>query len=423
MEPLLFLCHRLPFPPNKGDKVRSYQILRFLASRYRVYLATFVDDPADAVHVAHVERLCAGLKALPLRAKLSRLASLRGLLTGAPLTLTYFASAELRRWVSETVRQHGIERGFVFSSGMVQFVPDALWPKTVIDFVDVDSEKWTTYAATRPFPLSWLYRREGRRLLAVEREAAARARASAFVTRAEADLFISRAPECAGSTVVVENGVDSAFFSPDATVDSPYAEGEKAVVFTGAMDYWPNVDAVTWFTRECLPELRSRDPQVRFYIVGMNPTREVQQLTADPSVVVTGRVPDVRPYLRHAKVAVAPLRVARGVQNKVLEAMAMGLPVVTTRECAKGLSAVPGREIVLADGAEEWVDAVAALLQSPDAGQIGLAARQRVLADYDWGAHLGQLGKLLGSATPVVRPAAAGDSLLEPQSLRFDVRC
>jgi sugar transferase (PEP-CTERM/EpsH1 system associated) len=388
---LLYLVHRLPYPPNKGDKVRSYHLLKHLARRHRVCLGTFVDDPDDERHLPAVRELCADVCAVPLTPRLARLRSLAGLAHGEALTLPYYRDAALAAWVARTVRERGIDTAVVFSSAMAQYVDATAQLRVLVDFVDVDSAKWTQYAASRPWPLSWLYRREGNLLLAFERATAARAGRSFFVTANEVELFRGLAPECSGRIDAVSNGVDADFFSPEHDLASPFPEGELPVVFTGAMDYWPNVDAVTWFAAELLAPLRARWPRLRFYVVGMRPAPAVQALAGE-AVVVTGTVADVRPYLRHAAVVVAPLRVARGIQNKVLEAMAMARPVVTTEACAAAIEATPGRELEAASGGERLVALVDALLRDPArAVAMGRAARECVLARYSWEAHLSQI--------------------------------
>jgi sugar transferase (PEP-CTERM/EpsH1 system associated) len=232
-------------------------------------------------------------------------------------------------------------------------------------------------------------------LLAFESGVALRAERSFFVTDAEVELFGRLAPECAGRIEAVGNGVDAEYFSPEHDLASPYPEGEIPIVFTGAMDYWPNIDAVTWFVSDILPRLRSAWPRVRFYVVGMRPAPSVQAL-AGPAVGVTGTVPDVRPFLRHAAVVVAPLRVARGVQNKVLEAMAMGRPVVVSSACANGLDATVGRDLEAASDGDHFVAAIDALLRDPaHAAAMGAAARARVLARYSWNAHLSRIDRYL----------------------------
>jgi len=393
--PLLLLVHRIPYPPNKGDKLRSYRILRHLAERYRVFLATFVDHPDDWAHLPTVEAWCEAVCARPITPRKSRLASLRGLLSGEALTLPYYRDRTMARWVGEVARQHGIRHAVVFSGAMAQYIEGLPLVRRVVDFCDVDSEKWRQYAPTKPWPLNWLYAREGRLLHAFERRTAAANQASLFVTHAEAELFRRRSPEAARSIEVMENGVDAAFFAPEASLPRPYPAGGQVLVFTGAMDYWPNVDGVCWFAREMLPRLMQTLPGASLWIVGMNPTAEVRALAKAGAVVVTGTVPDVRPYLAHADVVVAPLRIARGIQNKVLEAMAMGRPVVAHPACLAGLSARVGEEVLAAADPEEFIHALGVAL-SPRGAAIGAAARARVLERYVWTRQLRVLDRALG---------------------------
>lgn len=399
MEPLLFLAHRLPWPPNKGDKVRSYHFVRHLAERYRLYLGTFVDDAADWPHVEALRQMCAGLYVEPLLPWLKRATSSRAFITGEPLTLPYFRSRALQKWAQEMAERERIRRVIAFSSPMAQYLPVLPRARTVVDFVDLDSAKWGDYAARRAWPASAVYRREAGRLHAFERAAAQRADLSLFVTDEEAQRFVAQAPECAARVRTLRNGVDSDYFSPGAACPSPFVEDEQALVFTGAMDYWPNVDAVVWFAREVLPVLRRRGP-VRFYVVGMNPDATVRSLAGEPGVVVTGRVADVRPYLQHARVVVAPLRVARGIQNKVLEAMAMARPVVATPACAAPLSARAGVELEVASDAQAFAAKVQALIDPARAQAMGRLARERVLRDYAWPASFAQLDAALEPQEP-----------------------
>lgn len=408
MATLLYLVHRLPYPPDKGDKVRSYHLLQHLAARHRVFLGTFVDDPADLAHVETVRTMCAGVHAVRLAPLRARAASLAALATGEALTLRYYRDAGLARWVRGVVQRERIDAVVAFSSSVVPYA-EGLGLPLIVDFVDVDSAKWSEYAGRHRWPLSWLYRREGERLLAYERAAAARADWSFFATEKEAQLFRRLAPECAGRVEGMDNGVDAARFAPDPARPSPYAPGEIAVAFTGAMDYWPNVDAVCWFAADILPRLRERHPALRFHIVGRNPAPAVRAL-AGPAVNVTGTVPDVRPWLQHAAVVVAPLRLARGIQNKVLEAMAMARPVVAASACADALRAAPGRELLTAHDEAGFADQVAALLaDAPRAAAIGAAARDCVLREYSWGAHLAALDRRLAALTPPAQhpPVAA----------------
>ena len=416
MDPLLFLCHRLPYPPNKGDKVRSYHFLRHLAGRYRIFLGTFVDDPADWQHVEPLRVLCADVHVERLSPRARRAGSAVGFLTGEALTLPYFRSRQLRAWVQAITQREGIVRAFAYSSPMAQYLDDVPHIRRFIDFVDLDSAKWGDYARTRKWPISALYAREARRLLCFEKDTASRAEAVIFVTDEEATLFRELAPESADHVMTIRNGVDSEYFSPAHDFESPFAPGERAIVFTGAMDYWPNVDAVVWFAREVLPEIRRRDPAARFYVVGMNPDASVRVLGNEPTTVVTGRVSDVRPYLKYARVIVAPLRVARGIQNKVLEAMAMAKPTVATPAAAGALSALPGSEIEVAADTYAFAEKVLEAMDPVRGERMGRLARSRVLADYAWPASLKLLDELLerggvisdNSGSPVardVRPA------------------
>ncbi|MEO8346695.1 MAG: TIGR03087 family PEP-CTERM/XrtA system glycosyltransferase [Betaproteobacteria bacterium] len=406
MESLLFLVHRIPFPPNKGDKVRSFHLLEFLASRYRVHLGTFVDTVDDVVHIPRLQEYCASFKVAEIRPALARMRSLSGLLTDEALTLRYYRNAMLADWVQTIVRDQHITRAVVFSSAMVPYVLNLANLRVVVDFVDVDSAKWAQYAQSRSWPLSMIYRREGARLLAFERAVANRTEASVFVTPAEAQLFRTLAPESAQRIRYAQNGVDTEYFSPDHALPNPFPADEDAIVFTGAMDYWPNIDAVIWFAQEALPKIVAQRPNARFYIVGIQPSSGVQALAKDPRIVVTGRVPDVRPYLKHARVVVAPLRVARGIQNKVLEAMAMARPVVVSAAAAGALSGVPTIDFDVASDIPEFISKTLGLMNRERGNTMGRTARQRVLADYDWTANLTPFATILDGRADA--PAAEG---------------
>ncbi len=395
MEPLLYLVHRIPFPPNKGDKVRSFHLLRFLAERFQVNLGTFVDNPVDLVHVARLSEYCASSKVVEIHPALARIRSVPGLWTGEPLTLRYYRDASLAQWVNDVVRERRISKAVVFSSAMAQYVSGLTDLRVVVDFVDVDSAKWSQYGKSRRWPLSTVFEREGERLLAFERTVSRGASASVFVTPAEADLFQSLAPECAARVHCAQNGVDTAFFAPSSAIASPFGPDEEPIVFTGAMDYWPNVDAVCWFVNEVLPAVVAQRPRARFHIVGMDPTAVVRALAREGRVVVTGSVPDMRPYLQHARVVVAPLRVARGVQNKVLEAMAMERPVVVSASAAAALTALPGVDLETAAEAGDFALKTIALMDRDRGAAMGVLARRRVMSDYNWSTNLAVFEGLL----------------------------
>jgi sugar transferase (PEP-CTERM/EpsH1 system associated) len=390
VENLLLLIHRMPYPPNKGDKIRSYHLLKHLAQHYKVHLATFVDDPDDWQHVPTVQALCASSHFAKLGWLGGRLRSLVGLVSGRSLSFDFYRDAGMQAWVDRTMAEHKIARVMVFSSPMAQYAEHYPQARRVVDLCDVDSDKWRQYAAKKPWPMSWLYRHEADALLAYERHVAKTCDAALFVSAPEADLFRTLAPESDAKIGFFNNGVDTDYFSPERHYERPFGAGERALVFTGAMDYWPNIDAVQWFAAEVFPALLAAMPDLRFYIVGARPSAAVQALAQHSGVVVTGTVPDVRPYMRHADVAVAPLRIARGIQNKVLEAMAMACPVIVSPQALEGIEATPGTDLLLADGAAAFIATISALLAEPNAS-LGAAARANVQQQYSWPSKLARI--------------------------------
>ena len=396
-EDLLLLVHRIPFPPNKGDKIRSYHLLKHLAQKYTVHLGTFIDDQNDLQYVDTVKQWCGESYFETLSPTKAKLGSVTALLMNRPLSLDYYRSGKMQAWVDRTIKQQSITKIVVFSSAMAQFVEEKRASRRVVDFVDIDSDKWLQYASKKVWPMSWLYNREGRTLLAYERIIAKSCDASLFVSQAESDLFKTLAPESANKIGFFNNGVDTDYFSPDIAHENPYPAKGKVIVFTGAMDYWPNIDAVQWFAEEVFPEVRKIHQNAVFYIVGTRPTEQVVQLGNLPGIKVTGSVPDVRPYLAHANVAVAPLRIARGIQNKVLEAMAMAKTVVVSAQALEGIDAQPGSELLLAKDSHQFVNLISEELNQGHES-IGIAARKKVETRYNWDSNLKNVDTMLNAA-------------------------
>lgn len=394
---LLFLVHRIPFPPNKGDKIRSFNVLKFLAERFCIHLGAFIDDQNDFQYVDNLNDYCASTCLLPLNANSAKLKSLSGFLTAQPLTLPYYFDNKMQSWVNEVIDKENIDKALVFSSSMAQYLSGDQYGslKRLIDFVDIDSDKWSQYVKSAALLMKPVYLYEAKMLLAWEKKIAAEFDHSFFVSESESNLFKQFSPSSAAKISYFNNGVDTEYFSPDCAFDSPYENNQAVIVFTGAMDYWANVDAVVWFSQQVLPVLCRQNPQLKFYIVGSKPDDKVKALAKSPNIVVTGMVDDVRPYLAHAAIAVAPMRIARGIQNKVLEAMAMEKLVVVSPQGYEGINARNGQELLLAGNGDEWVDAINHLLSSEDASFMGNAARQRVLKDYSWQGSLAQLEQCL----------------------------
>ncbi len=384
---LLFLAHRVPFPPDRGDKIRSFHILQYLAQRTPVHLVAFADDEADFDPPAVFTDILASCTIIP-RAKSQTRAAIEALATGKPVSLTAFAHPAVQAAVDRAVPQVG--GVYCFSGQMAQYLP-ADGPPVVMDFVDMDSAKFAGFAEDARGPMRWMMRREARLLGAFEREIASRVSASLFVSEAEAALF--RDGGAQGRVLAVENGIDSVKFDPALNAAISRSSAEGLIVFTGQMDYRPNIDAVTWFARDILP-LICRYRPVQFAIVGRAPTQDVKALASD-HVTVTGAVDDVRGWLAAADVCVAPLKLARGIQNKVLEAMAMARPVVASAAAAEGID--HAGTIRVAETAAAFAAEVIALLEAPeDAARLGEAARAQVIHRYGWDARLAPLDALLG---------------------------
>lgn len=398
MEKLLYLVHRIPYPPNKGDKIRSFNWLKGLSKHYEIHLGTFVDDPEDEQFVSELNQYCKSVHIARLNPSIARLKSLRGLLANQALSVPYYYDSALQVWVDRLLGEHGIDKVLVFSSSMAQYVDKGKYSELtrVIDFVDVDSDKWRQYAENKSWPASYIYAREAKKLLDYEKGIARSFNASVFVSDAEALSFKSMLGSDDTKVTYSNNGVDADYFSPSLNLDNPYPTGQKSIVFTGAMDYWANVDAVCWFVKEVFPLLREKMANAQFYIVGSKPTSEVSVLSAVDGVTVTGRVEDVRPYIKYATVSVAPMRIARGIQNKVLEAMAMARPVVASPQGFEGICAEVDKEIRIAEKPLEYVKVIKDIIGASD-NDMGEAARQRVIEDYTWQSNVEKLVKLLNS--------------------------
>lgn len=387
MADLLFLAHRVPYPPDRGDKIRSFNILKHLSERHRVHLVAFADDERD-VDAAQAIPLDLGRVHVERRARSRAMALAVGLPTRTAASVAAFAHPGMARAVDRILAEEPIDKLYVFSGQMAQYAPDDR--PFVMDFVDMDSQKFADYAAASRPPMRWLWAREAGRLLAFEREAANRAVVSLFVSAAETALFRthSHLPETKVRTL--ENGIDLARYTP-----GPAPSGAPLIVFTGQMDYPPNIAAAGGFARDVMPAIRRQHRQARFAIVGRKPDPSLLALAGN-GIEVTGEVEDVRPWLAQAHVVVAPLRIARGIQNKVLEAMAMGRPVVASPQAFEGIDAEPGRDLLVADGIDAERDAVLALLAAPPRAEaIGAAARARMEARYAWSACLAPLDAIL----------------------------
>lgn len=407
MGELLFLAHRIPFPPDRGDKIRSHAILKALAARGPVHVATFGETEADMAAEADLSAIAASH--LLVRRTISNLrAGLNALPSGKPVSLTAFDSQDIRHYVARLLATRPIDAIFVFSGQMAQFIPPSFAGRVVIDFVDMDSAKFAAYAKATAGPMKLVHAREARLLGAFERQMARRAQLSLFCSPTEVAEFRLGLGDPQVCVNPVVNGIDTVFYDPVGVGPAPYAgEAGPHLVFTGQMDYAPNVDAVIHFAEAVLPAVQKQLPEARFHIVGRNPAPAVRALEGRAGVHVVGAVDDIRPWIGSADMVVAPLRIARGIQNKVLEAMAMARPVIASGAAAEGIVAQSGAHFMVARDDTAMIDAICALaVDRGRAAAIGAAARAHMLKHYQWDAQLAPLLAWLDQP-PALVPSAA----------------
>ncbi|MHA7818468.1 MAG: TIGR03087 family PEP-CTERM/XrtA system glycosyltransferase [Erythrobacter sp.] len=408
MGDILFLAHRVPFPPNRGDKIRSANLLRKLAKVAPVHVGCFAESDEDRNAVAELAALAASHRVVD-RTKPLVLAGVEAVLARKPVSLTAFHSPRLENWVHETVTMRNVETIVIFSGQMGQYVPADFAGRVVIDLCDVDSAKFENYAANGQ--RVWLNAREARLLASEEERLAHRADAMVLISENEAGLFRSRLQSPSRSEVkVIGNGIDADFFDPAICAPQPDIAAREGphFVFTGQMDYPPNEAAALWSAQHFLPAIREIEPQAELHIVGRNPTKALLARRGTPGLTVWGEVPDVRPFLAAATCVVAPLQIARGVQNKVLEAMAMARPVMVTPQAATGIDARDGEHWLLceADARAMCLKTETILGDKAMSRALGRAGRQFVLDHHDWDAMLSPLEVLVRGEATEARDAA-----------------
>lgn len=400
MSGILFLAHRMPFPPDRGDKIRSHHLLKALAELAPVHVGCFAETAADRAAEADLAAVAASW-CMPTRSKPLPVAGIEAIVRGEPVSLTAFRHPDLAAWVADTLARHKIRSIYVFSGQMGQYVPADWQGRLVVDLVDVDSAKFEAYGREKAFPVAWIDAREGRLLQREEARLAARAERTLLVSDAEAELFKSRLPAgSAANVTALGNGIDAAAFDPRRVVPHPaLAAPGPHLVFTGQMDYKPNVDAALRAIDRIMPAIREVHAKAQFHVVGRAPVPELVARDGVNSTRVWGEVPDVRPFLAAADVVLAPLTIARGVQNKALEAMAMARPVVVSSAAATGLPGKDGVHVAVAESDEAFAERALALLAQPEAArEMGEAARRLVLETASWPAMLADLPEIVGHA-------------------------
>ena len=398
---VLFLSHKVPFPPNKGDRIPTYYRMKHLHGQGHEISMIYPSFSAqDLAHIGDVQQYCSDVVTTLIRPTLSKITSLLGLFTDKPLTLPYFYSKSLQKKVKQLLAKEKFDVIYVYSSSMAQYVFDVKGVTKIMDLADSDSHKWLQYARHTSWPMKQVYKREGITLKAYEQAICKEFDEVIAISNDEKTLFESYIDRT--DFKVVPNGVDYDYYVPNTREYEA-----KQLVFVGAMDYYANVDCVVHFVHNILPLVRTRVPDVKFFIVGVNPTHAVKRLSRIENVIVTGKVDDVRPYLQNSCACVAPLRIAQGIQNKILQAMAAGVPVVTAHKGNEGINAVHGDSICVADDFQEFADYVIKLITDPHVRvRISKRGREFITENFQWEKNMNLFEEIVtgrkSSAEPVI---------------------
>jgi sugar transferase (PEP-CTERM/EpsH1 system associated) len=376
-ERILFISHRIPYPPNKGDKIRSFHELRYFSQHYDVDLVSFYDTPGDKVYEYDLKQFCTSVFLFPIKRISSLIKGFYYLLRGRSISIGCYYDKRAMQTVDSLIKKNDYLFIFCYSSQVAQYAKENKCPR-IIDFIDVDSDKWKQYAQKSLFPLSLIYNTEHKRLSQYEKQIWKEFSLSVFCTQQEQKLF--RGNSNPDKISVFSNGVDHTFFSPQNV------PRENSIVFTGAMDYYPNIDAVLWFCQNIFPEIIKKNPQVRFYIVGSNPAPRIRRLASE-NIIITGFVKDIRPYIAAASLAVYPLRIARGIQNKILEAMSMGITPVIPSSLKSSLDEEWPQGVLIYHNEEECIRLILDNLQT-SATKTSDTLRDYILQNRDWGKRL-----------------------------------
>jgi sugar transferase (PEP-CTERM/EpsH1 system associated) len=386
---ILYVCHRFPYPPKRGGKIRPFNMIRHLAQTHEVVVCSLSRSDAETREAQGIAPHCAEFHLAQVDNRIQSLRMVATLPTPITASTSFFHSPELKRTIDRLLSERAFDLIFVHCSSVAHYVQHVRHIPKILDFGDMDSHKWLEYAHYKPFPLSLGYWWEGQRVLAQEKRLAQRFDRCTATTRAEWQTLNGYG--VTNATDWFPNGVDSEFFAPTTEPHDP-----DTVVFIGRMDYYPNQQCMFDFCAEVLPRLRAQRPTVKLQIVGADPSPAVRRLGDMPGVTVTGSVPDVRPFATRAALTVAPLRIARGTQNKILEAMAMGVPVVTTTVAAGGVDALPGEHLLTADAPDQTCAAILRVMgDSNERARLAKAGRARMLSHHAWPSSMKRLDAIV----------------------------
>lgn len=386
---VLFICHRYPFPPKRGGKIRPFNIIKhFQTAGHEVHVASLVRSDEEKSEGVGLEQYCASSFHAQVAKPIQALRMVSRLASRTPSSMGYFYSSKLNAHVRLLLDKHSFDLVFVHCSSVAQYVEDVKGPLKHLDFGDMDSQKWLEYSNYKPFPLSLGYALEGRKLMAAERNLSTKFDQCSATTRGELETLVELNPNVRGRWF--PNGVDATFFKPVLDYDS------NLISFVGRMDYFPNQEGVIRFVKDVFPLVKKVNSAAQFVIVGAEPPDSIRELESVPGVKVTGTVVDVRPFITGSALNVAPLAIARGTQNKILEAMSMGVPVVTSGPAAKGVDAIAGEHFEVADEAAETADKILEIMTNGlRRSQLAEAGRERVLSHHAWPASMKKLDGII----------------------------
>jgi polysaccharide biosynthesis protein PslH len=402
---ILYVCHRFPYPPKRGGKIRPFNMIKHLSRRHEVTVASLARSQQEAREGAGIAEHCAAYEVGIVSRPMQALRMGIRLPTTTPSSMGYFYSPDLAHKIARRVERANLDLIFVHCSSVAQYVEEVRGIPKILDFGDMDSQKWLEYARYKPFPLSAGYRLEGRKLEREERRLAGSFDLCTATTRAEWDTLNGYGVDV--PTDWFPNGVDANYFAPTGAAYDP-----DTICFVGRMDYYPNQESMFRFCAGAWPLLRKRRPALKLLIVGADPSAPVRRLGELGGVTVTGSVPDVRPYVQKSALMVAPLNIARGTQNKILESMAMGVPVVSSRIAAGGVDAVAGEHLLVASTPQEYTDAILRVLNDPsERERLSQAGRKRMLTHHAWNASMQRLDEIIARCVP--RASASPANLRE----------
>lgn len=385
---ILYICHRFPYPPKRGGKIRPFNMIKHLSRNHKVSVVSIVRSDEEAREAEGIKEYCHRYTMVALNNGVSWIKTVLNLLGPKPSSFGYFHSGKMTSVIEGELEENEYDLIFVHCSSVAPYVATVKLPK-IIDFGDMDSQKWLDYAKFKPFPFSMGYKLEGYKLERQEKWLARQFDYSSCTTKAELDTLQSF--QVTENTFWFPNGVDFEFFKPDG---KEYKK--NTICFIGRMDYYPNQECVFDFCKNVFPAIKAKIPDATFTIVGANPTPKVKALANINGIDVTGSVEDVRPYVLRSAVNVAPLNIARGTQNKILESMAMGVPVIASPLAAKGIDAVAETDFLVASSPEDYVKAVLRLFEDPkERDRLASNGRKRMIERHNWKTSMQKLDVLI----------------------------